>query len=102
MKTHIAGFICAVLLGVAGLAQAAQLISPPYAIKPRGGGGAGTKAACVIRNAGTVPVAVNVSLVTNFDSIGIFDFCKVNGQPRTVAGGETCLVSASCPRARWV
>jgi hypothetical protein len=94
MRTYVAGTVCAVLLGLASLAQAAQLLSPPYALKPRGGGGVGTKAACVIRNAGTAPVTVSVSLITNFDAIGIFDFCKVNGQPRTLTGGATCLVSA--------
>ena len=94
MKTYVAGSVCAALLGLASLAQAAQLISPPYALKPRGSGGTGTKAACVIRNSGAVPVTVNVSLVTNFDAIGIFDFCKESGKPRTLAGGETCLVSA--------
>ena len=96
MRTYVAGTVCAVLLGLAGLAEAAQLLSPPYALKPRGGGGVGTKAACVIRNAGPAPVTVNVSLVTNFDAFGIFDFCKEdNGHPRTLAGGETCLVSAN-------
>jgi hypothetical protein len=94
MRTYVAGIVCAILLGLASLAQAAQLLSPPYALKPRGGGGAGTKAECVIRNAGAVPVTVNVSLLTNFDSVGIFDFCKVNGKPRALAAGETCLVSA--------
>src|SRR5262245_43776883 len=61
MRTYVAGTVCAVLLGVAGLAQAAQLLSPPYAIKTRGNN-VGTKAACVIRNAGSASVTVNVSL----------------------------------------
>ena len=55
----------------------------------------GTKAACVIRNTGTEAATVSVSLITNNnDAVGIFDFCKKNGKPRTLAGGETCLVSA--------
>ena len=93
MKTFVIGAVCAALLGAASLAQAAQLLSPPYFIKTRGNN-VGTKAACVIRNAGTVPVTVTVSLLANNDTIGIFDFCKDNGQPRTLAAGESCLVSA--------
>ncbi|PWU22168.1 MAG: hypothetical protein C5B48_10535 [Candidatus Rokuibacteriota bacterium] len=93
MRRCVAAIACAVFLGVASLAQAAQLLSPPYAIKTRGNN-VGTKAACVIRNAGTTPVTVTVSLLANNDTVGIFDFCKDNGQPRTLAGGESCLVSA--------
>ena len=94
MRTFVAGTVCAILLGVASLAQAGQLISPPYSVKTRGNN-VGTKAACVIRNTGTEPATVSVSLITNNnDADGIFDFCKQNGKPRTLAGGETCLVSA--------
>jgi len=94
MKTYVAGTVCAVLLGVASLAQAGQLLSPPYSVKTRGSN-IGTKAACVIRNTGTEPATVTVSLITNNnDAVGIFDFCKQNGKPRKLAGGETCLVSA--------
>jgi hypothetical protein len=76
-----------------GLGEAAQLLSPPYAIKTRGNN-LGTKAACVIRNAGTTPVTVNVSLISNSETTPIFDFCKSQGQPVALAGGATCLVSA--------
>ena len=93
MKAYVAGTVCAVVLGHATLAHAAQLLSPPYAIKTRGDN-LGTKAACVIRNAGTVPVTVTVSLLANNDTTPIFDFCHVNGNPKTLAAGETCLVSA--------
>ena len=94
MRTYVAGTVCAVLLGVASLAQAGQLLSPPYSVKTRGSN-VGTKAACVIRNTGTEAATVSVSLITNNnDAVGIFDFCKQNGQPRKLAGGETCLVSA--------
>ena len=93
MKPVAVGAVCAVFLGIACHAQAAQLLSPPYFVKTRASN-VGTKAACVVRNTGTTPVTVNVSLLANHDVIPIFDFCKVNGQPRALAGGETCLVSA--------
>src|SRR5262245_61815595 len=93
MRTYVAGTVCAVLLGIASLSQAAQLLSPPYAIKTRGDN-VGTKAACVIRNAGTNAVTVNVSLVSNNEMVGILDLCQRNGQPLALAAGETCLVSA--------
>ncbi len=93
MRTYVAATVCAVLLGVASLGEAAQLLSPPYAIKTRGNN-VGTKAACVIRNAGTAPVTVNVSLISNNEMTPILDFCKSNGQPLALAGGATCLVSA--------
>ena len=88
MRTYVAGTVCAVLLGFASLAQGAQLLSPPYAVKTRASNGVGTKAACVVRNARTSPVTVKVSLLTSIESVGIFDFC--NGHP--LGGGQTCLV----------
>ena len=88
MRTYAAGTVFAVLLGLASLAQAGQLLSPPYAVTTRASNGVGTKAACVIRN--TESAAVKVSLLTSIESVGIFDFC--NGH--TLLGGQTCLVSA--------
>jgi len=93
MRISVVGTICAVLFGFAGHAQAGQLLSPPYFVKTRASN-VGSKAECVIRNSGAAPIAVNVSLVSNNDVVPIFDFCTVNGQPRTLAGGEACLVSA--------
>ncbi len=90
MRTYVAGTVCAVLLGLASLAEAAQLLSPPYAVTTMASNGVGTKGACVIRNTGTTPVTVNVSLLSNIETAGIFDFC--NGHP--LGGGQTCLVSA--------
>ena len=73
MRTYVAGTVCAVLLGVASLAQAGQLLSPPYSVNTRGSN-VGTKAACVIRNTGNEPATVSVSLITNNnDAVGIFD-----------------------------
>jgi hypothetical protein len=88
----VVGTAGAVLFGVASLAQAGQLLSPPYFVKTEASN-LGSKAACVIWNAGTAPVTVNVSLLSNNDVVPIFDFCTANGKPRTLAGGETCLVS---------
>ena len=93
MKTLVVGIVSAVVFGITGLAQAGQLLSPPYFVKTRGNN-VGTKAACVIRNTGVESVAVTVALVSNNDMVGIFDFCKTNGKPRTLAGGQSCLVSA--------
>jgi len=90
MRIYTAGTVFAVVLGLASLAQAAQLLSPPYAVTTRASNGVGTKAACVIRNTGTESAAVKVSLLTSVESVGIFDFC--NGH--TLGGGQTCLVSA--------
>ena len=85
------------LLGPPGLADRVRAqLSALVCLENRGGGGVGTKAACVIRNAGPAPVTVNVSLVSNFEAFGISNYCKEdNGQPRTLAGGETCIVSAN-------
>lgn len=91
MRTYVAGTVCAILLGLGSLAQAAQLLSPPYAVKTRASNGVGTKGACVVRNVGTSPVTVTVSLLTSIESAGIFDFC--NGHP--LGAGQTCLVSAN-------
>jgi len=93
MKALVVGTVFAILLGVTGLAQAAQLLSPPYFVKTRGDN-LGTKAMCVIRNTGTQKVTVDVSLLSNNDMVPMFDFCRVNGKPKALAGGETCLVSA--------
>ena len=95
MRTYIACTVCAVLLGLAGLAQAAELLSPPYSVKTVASNGVGTKGACVVRNIGTTPVAVTVSLVANNEVVPIFDFC--NGH--RLGGGQTCLVSGDLIQA---
>ena len=94
MRKCAALIAAALVLGLASFAEAAQLLSPPYFLKTRASGGVGTQAACVIRNAGTTPVTVSVSLVVNQEATPIFDFCHVNGNPLALAAGATCLVSA--------
>jgi hypothetical protein len=100
MRTYVAGTVCAVLLGVTSLAQAGQLLSPPYSVKARGSN-VGTKAACVIRNTGTEAATVSVSLITNNNgAVGIFDFCKRNGSLGRWLEERPVSCRRSCPGAR--
>lgn len=96
MKTYVAGTVFAMLLGLASLAQAAQLTSPPLTTHPFATNhtNSGT---CRIRNTGTTPVTVTVSLFSNNATVPINDFCQGDGQPRTLAGGQSCFVSAFLP-----
>jgi len=92
MTRYAVAIAAALALALTGSGEAAQLLSPPYFLTTMASN-VGSKAACVIRNAGTVPVAVSVALLSNNDVIPIFDFCTLNGKPRTLGAGETCLVS---------
>lgn len=83
----VAVTVSAALMGLASLAQAAELLSPPL---PTGVGGVG---ACHIRNAGTSPVSVQVHLFANNDPVIVFDGC--NEAP--LVGGHTCRVVADLP-----
>ena len=66
MRTYAAGTLFAVLLGLAGLRRR-RTHQPPVFREDQGQEWVGTKAACVIRNSGTVPVTVNVSMLTNIE-----------------------------------
>ena len=87
MKTYVAVTAFAVFLGLASLAQAAELLSPPLPTNSRPSIAiAGT---CRILNTGTSPVAVQVSLFSNNAHTG-YDIDTCNQAP--LAGGHTCMV----------
>ena len=52
----------AFLLGVGGIAHAAQIVSPPLPTAT------GTSGACYFRNVGTSPISVQVDTLENFSS----------------------------------
>jgi hypothetical protein len=85
MRTLVAGTALAVFLGLASLAQAAQLLSPPLPTNVN------TSATCYIRNTGTTPVTVEVSLFSNNGLVVSFDNC--NTAP--LLAGHTCLVQVN-------
>lgn len=82
MRTLVTLAASAVLLGLAGPAQALQILSPPLPTAIN------TSGACYVRNTGTSAVTVQVSLFSNNGLIVSFDGC--NGSP--LAGGHTCVV----------
>jgi hypothetical protein len=85
MRTHIAAPAFAVLLGLASLAQAAQLLNPPLPINARTN--VGITGACRILNTGTSPIAVQVSLFSNNEFPGCdVDTCHQAPLP----GGQAC------------
>jgi hypothetical protein len=97
MKTYVALTVFAGLTGLAGLAQAAQLISAGLPVRVRDTN-LETLGACRIRNVGTKPIAVQVSLFSN-NLIGIpSDRC--NGQP--LPAGQSCFVAAVLPEDSFV
>ncbi len=87
MKTHLAVTASAVLLGLASLAQAAELVSAPLPTL------VGATGACHIRNTGTAPISVTVSLFANNAPVVEIDEC--NGVP--LPAGHTCRVQAALP-----
>jgi hypothetical protein len=87
MRTFVALTVSAVLLGFTGHVHAARLLSSPLPTNTNSSGG------CYIRNTGTTPVDVEVSLFANNGVVVTFDGC--NTAP--LAGGRTCVVLASLP-----
>ena len=82
MRTFVALLSSAVLLGLTGLAQAEKLVSPPFPTQLF------TSGACYVRNTGTTPVSVQVSLFSNNGLIVSTDTCNDN----PLAAGETCVI----------
>jgi hypothetical protein len=79
-RVIVATALC--LLGVAGPAGAAQLITSPLWT------GVNNSAACYVRNTGTTAVSVTVSLFSNNGTTAPFDDC--NDGP--LAAGRTCVI----------
>jgi hypothetical protein len=97
MKTYVAGTVFALFLGVAGLAQAGQLVSPSLPTRHRATN-IGQIGHCRIRNVGNSTVAVKVSLFANNSPVNDLDLC--NGTP--LKPGATCFVSKFLPDDSYV
>jgi len=97
MKTYVAVTVFAVIAGLTSLAQAAQLISPGLPIRVRETN-VSTLGACRIRNVGTKPIAVQVSVFSNNGVVLAQDRC--NGQP--LPAGQSCSVAAFLPDDSFV
>jgi len=98
MKHNAVGFtVVAILVGLAGLAHAGQLVSPPLPTHVRATN-VTTYGACRILNTGTKPLPVQVSLFSNNAVVHDIDVC--NGKP--LAAGHTCLVTAFLPDDSYV
>jgi len=101
MKTYVAGTVSAVLLGLASLAQAGQLVSPPLPTHPFRTN-TSSEGLCRIRNTGTTPVKVTVSMLSNNGMVHLFDNCQGDGGPRTLAAGQSCSVMKQLPDDSFV
>ena len=86
--------LCAVsLFYLVGRAHAAQLLSPPLWTD------VGNAGSCYVRNIGTTPVNVQVTLFSN-NSFGHIDVDTCNAGP--LAAGKTCAVfSLTLPDDSW-
>jgi hypothetical protein len=93
MRSYVTVTATAGLLGLATLAQAAQLLGPPLPTGTRNTG------VCRVLNTGTTPVNLEVALISNNDlGVGVENSC--NGAP--LPGGRTCLVLANLPDSSYV
>ena len=92
MKTYAAGTVFAILLGLANLAHAGQLLSPPLTTHVRATN-VTTVGACRVLNSGTKPLSLTVSLFSNNSVVPDFDTCK--GAP--LAAGHSCVVAVFLP-----
>jgi hypothetical protein len=97
MKKYVAGTVLTALIGLATLAQAGQLISPPLPTHPRFTN-VTTLGVCRIVNSGPKALPVQVSLFSNNSVVLWFDVC--NGAP--LAAGHTCLIAAFLPDDSYV
>jgi len=84
MRTYGAVITFAVFLGLASLAQAARLLSPPLPTDTE------TAGWCRILNTGTTPVTMQVRLFSNQPGPLSIDFDSCNQAP--LPGGQACAV----------
>jgi hypothetical protein len=96
MKTYLAASAVALLVGLGSFAQAAQLASPPIPTHPFATNHS-NEGTCRIRNVGTKPVTVTVSLFSNNATVPLLDFCQGDGDPRTLTAGQSCYVQVFTP-----
>ena len=96
MKTSVAATAVALLVGLGSFAGAAQLASPPIPTHPFATNHS-NEATCRIRNVGTRPVTVTVSMFSNNATVPIVDFCQGDGDPLTLTAGQSCFVQVFTP-----
>jgi hypothetical protein len=97
MRTCVVVTVCTAVLAFAGLAQAAQLLSPGLPIRVRETN-VDTLGACRVRNVGTVPVTMTVSLFSNNAVVVAQDTCNGKALP----AGQSCDVAAFLPDDSFV
>src|SRR5262245_31072870 len=100
MKAHVASTLFAVLVGLASLAHAAQLTSNPLSTN-QWATNHSLEGVCHIRNVGTTPVTVTVSVFSNNATVPFFDTCQGDGEPRTLAPGQSCSATHFMPDASF-
>jgi hypothetical protein len=101
MKTFVIARAAALSLALAGPAGAAQLASPPIPTHPFATNHS-NEATCRVRNVGTRPTTVTVSVFSNNATVPIVDFCQGDGDPRTLNAGESCFVQVFTPDDSFV
>jgi hypothetical protein len=96
MKASVAARVGALLVGLGSSAFAAQLASPPLPTHPFATNHS-DEATCRVRNVGTRPVTVTVSMFSNNAVVPFEDFCQGDGSPVTLDAGESCFVVVFTP-----
>ena len=95
MKTFVVSAVFALVCGNASAASAQEvverMISPPFPTD------VGTDGGCYVRNAGSKPVSVTVSIHSNNGTVTQVNTC--NGTP--LAGGRTCVLLSSLPDSSY-
>lgn len=84
MKTYAALTVAAFLLGNTGLSHAATIASPAFPT------GTDTAGACYVRNVGTTPISVGVTMFENFGTPLATNTDNCNNTP--LAAGRTCVL----------
>ena len=100
MKKYAVGVVFAVVVQLASLADAAQLTSNPMPTNQFATNHS-LEGVCRIWNVGTTPVTVRVTVFSNNATVPFFDTCQGDGEPRTLAGGESCSVTHFMPDASF-
>ncbi len=91
VRSAVLVVLVAIVLGLAGLAPAAELLSPPLPT------GVGSSGACHVRNTGTTPVSLQVSIFSNNSPVFMYDTCY----DAPLQPGRTCLVVVDLPDASY-
>jgi len=100
LRKSVVGAVFAIVVQLTSLADAAQLTSYPLPTNQFATNHS-LEGVCRIWNVGTTPITVTVAVFSNNATVPFFDTCQGDGEPRTLAAGESCSTTHFMPDASF-